>query len=705
MHLIRSHIYDLKVESEQGQTVRGIRWTPISELPGSEQCEDMRQVSSEKILRAGRVLQNAVLSAAPNLMRDRKRHLKTFRQCCTGKELIDLLLKMGPAVQSRPQAVGVWQVLVEEGLLVHARQEQIFQDSHFFRFSESAAANGDGARGEQDSEDDLQEALSLLALHGPEAMLTMILRKAPQQRTAEDLEMIFEELIHIKAVSHLSSTVKRQLAAVLRFESQEKAGTVCESRLSADPRNRTVFGQREKAISTQRLLTRYTDLTIHTSDCCYLWGSCVRTIIAALGGGLRVSRERVLVQLNSAGDQVELGPDDSSVYTSLGLNERLYFCTRDEKRTLVPHAEHRCPTRGTLAALEAISSKDLAQHLTDYDWHLFRSVHEIELIYYSFGKPFPTVGTTANLQRYLRRFNEIQFWAVSEICLCADLGKRALLLKKLIKTAAYCKEQKNMNSFFAIMFGLSNSAVSRLSHTWERIPSKTRRMYQASERLMDPSRNHRVYRLAVSKFSGPFLPFMPLLLKDMTFIQEGNKTFVNNLVNFEKLRMAARAVNVMRQCRSNSLREYALSTISFRLQRRERQNGTLALRGDARVPRREDERPRGGRLTPLSRRSHRLCGRAGRTGCVIRDCFFPPHDLVRRNDPPTNVWSPFQQRQSAQKLTLDALPVDTKLARLSNASDRSVSTRSPQAVRRYVQRLKAIDNQRILSQLSRELEP
>lgn len=29
------------------------------------------------------------------------------------------------------------------------------------------------------------------------------------------------------------------------------------------------------------------------------------------------------------------------------------------------------------------------------------------------------------------------------------------------------KEQKNLNSFFAIMFGLSNSAISRLAHTWE----------------------------------------------------------------------------------------------------------------------------------------------------------------------------------------------------------------------------------------------
>lgn len=29
------------------------------------------------------------------------------------------------------------------------------------------------------------------------------------------------------------------------------------------------------------------------------------------------------------------------------------------------------------------------------------------------------------------------------------------------------KEQKNLNSFFAVMFGLSNSAISRLARTWE----------------------------------------------------------------------------------------------------------------------------------------------------------------------------------------------------------------------------------------------
>lgn len=36
--------------------------------------------------------------------------------------------------------------------------------------------------------------------------------------------------------------------------------------------------------------------------------------------------------------------------------------------------------------------------------------------------------------------------------------------------ACSLKEQKNLNSFFAVMFGLSNTAVSRLAKTWE-VPS------------------------------------------------------------------------------------------------------------------------------------------------------------------------------------------------------------------------------------------
>lgn len=43
------------------------------------------------------------------------------RQCCSGKELVDWLLKQNECMQSRSQAVGMWQVLVDEGILVHGK--------------------------------------------------------------------------------------------------------------------------------------------------------------------------------------------------------------------------------------------------------------------------------------------------------------------------------------------------------------------------------------------------------------------------------------------------------------------------------------------------------------------------------------------------------------------------------------------------------
>jgi Rap guanine nucleotide exchange factor 4 len=77
-------------------------------------------------------------------------------------------------------------------------------------------------------------------------------------------------------------------------------------------------------------------------------------------------------------------------------------------------------------------------------------------------------------------------------------------------------------------------------------------MFSEFETLMDPSRNHRVYRSTLTKLTPPIILFMPLLLKglffkkikfffgsfclDLTFTHEGNKTYlIEGLVNFEKM--------------------------------------------------------------------------------------------------------------------------------------------------------------------------
>ncbi|KAL9701612.1 hypothetical protein quinque_005053 [Culex quinquefasciatus] len=160
---------------------------------------------------------------------------------------------------------------------------------------------------------------------------------------------------------------------------------------------------------------------------------------------------------------------------------------------------------------------------------------------------------TSNLDVFIRRFNEIQYWVVTEIVSTSNLTKRMSLVKKFIKLGAFCKEYQNLNAFFAIVMGLSNMAVSRLTQTWDKLPSKFRKLFSEYEALIDPSRNHRAYRMSVGKLQPPVIPFMPLLLKDMTFAHEGNKTSLDGLVNFEKMHMMAQTMRSVRFCRSRHL--------------------------------------------------------------------------------------------------------------------------------------------------------
>ncbi|XP_010132402.1 PREDICTED: rap guanine nucleotide exchange factor 4-like, partial [Buceros rhinoceros silvestris] len=204
--------------------------TPLIEPHISHRpTKSITQVPSEKILRAGKILRNNILSRAPHMIRDRKYHLKTYRQCCVGTELVDWMMQQSPCVHSRTQAVGMWQVLLEEGVLNHVDQEYHFQDKYlFYRFldDESEDAPLPTEEEKKECDEELQDTMLLLSQIGPDAHMRMILRKPPGQRTVDDLEFVYEELLHIKALSHLSTTVKRELAGVLIFESHPKAGTV-----------------------------------------------------------------------------------------------------------------------------------------------------------------------------------------------------------------------------------------------------------------------------------------------------------------------------------------------------------------------------------------------------------------------------------------------------------------------------------------------
>uniref|UniRef100_A0AAX7SNL2 Rap guanine nucleotide exchange factor (GEF) 4 n=1 Tax=Astatotilapia calliptera TaxID=8154 RepID=A0AAX7SNL2_ASTCA len=728
------------------------KWRHGNRKRHSGRCPCGLQIPSEKLQRAGKVLRNAILSRAPHMIRDRKYHLKTYRQCCVGTELVDWLVLQSACVLTRSHAVGMWQALLEEGVLNHVDQELGFYDKYlFYRFLDDEEEDTPLPSEEEkrESEEELPETILFLAQIGPDALLRMILRKSPGQRTGDDLEIIYDELLHIKALAHLSNTVKRELASVVIFESHAKAGTVLFNQgeegtswyiilkgsvnvviygkgvvctlhegddfgklalvtdspraasiedfnrilrdveantvrlkehdhpvlvLEKSPRASTlgnikytvISGTPEKILehfletmrmdihhnpavddfvlmhcvfmpnsqlcplllleyalnskrralimtlrwanahtyllqeepaaiffleelygslsNDSRMLRALKDLVpdlekvvklqyktlirqfsngeerlqkkqpirnqddillkVYCSDHTYTTiripvAATGREVISAVTDKLGTTDELLLVHLSSAGEKQILKPNDVSVFSTLSINGRLFACPREQLNSLTPLPDQEGPTAGSMSTFELMSSKDLAYQMTMFDWELFSCVHEVSCL-----PLISHLSTCSSSYLFLRRFNQVQLWVVTEVCLCGQLSKRVQLLKKFIKIAAHCREFKNLNSFFAIIMGMSNPAVSRLSQTWEV------NFIFFNNPWTDPSRNHRSYRLTVTKLEPPIIPFVPLLLKDMTFTHEGNKTFIDNMVNFEKMRIIANTIRQVRHCRS-----------------------------------------------------------------------------------------------------------------------------------------------------------
>uniref|UniRef100_A0A8C5WH99 Rap guanine nucleotide exchange factor 5 n=1 Tax=Leptobrachium leishanense TaxID=445787 RepID=A0A8C5WH99_9ANUR len=253
-----------------------------------------------------------------------------------------------------------------------------------------------------------------------------------------------------------------------------------------------------------------------------------------------------LVTVTFSGEKRELHPTEMALSKSLEATSRIY--TYRKSNSLNPFVENE-ETQHRSVRILGMNTWDIALELTNFDWSLFNSIHEQELIYFTFSRQGKGENTL-NLSLLLQRCNEVQLWVATEILLCHQLGKRVQLVKKFIKIAAHCKAQRNLNSFFAIIMGLNTASVSRLSQTWEKIPGKFKKLFSELESLTDPSLNHKAYRDTFKKMKPPKIPFMPLLLKDVTFIHEGNKTFLDNLVNFEKLHMIADTVRSLRHCRN-----------------------------------------------------------------------------------------------------------------------------------------------------------
>lgn len=113
-------------------------------------------------------------------LKDRKVSGKLIRKCAPGAELVNWLINLSTVVHTRAQAAGMWQALVEEGLMAHVAHEQPFKDKCFlyrFKVDEEGVEKTAQIDDVNTANDHIRENLPALLHRGPDATLRMILRK------------------------------------------------------------------------------------------------------------------------------------------------------------------------------------------------------------------------------------------------------------------------------------------------------------------------------------------------------------------------------------------------------------------------------------------------------------------------------------------------------------------------------------------------
>ncbi|KFY13530.1 hypothetical protein V491_06369 [Pseudogymnoascus sp. VKM F-3775] len=198
-----------------------------------------------------------------------------------------------------------------------------------------------------------------------------------------------------------------------------------------------------------------------------------------------------------------------------------------EAATFVPSKKHLL-TKLLYHNCMEISDDDFAEEITRIDWIMFSSVRVRDLVrdVSLSAKQKAKCKSLINVTRAINHFNHVAWWVTNLILLRDKAKHRAQILEKFMRIAWKLRQMNNYNGLAAVMAGIQNTGVGRLTQTQALISEECRKQFMRLEILMGRQRSHFAYRLAWQNSTLPRIPYVPLSRRDLASADEGSKTFV-----------------------------------------------------------------------------------------------------------------------------------------------------------------------------------
>uniref|UniRef100_A0A674DX38 CRK SH3-binding GNRP n=1 Tax=Salmo trutta TaxID=8032 RepID=A0A674DX38_SALTR len=176
--------------------------------------------------------------------------------------------------------------------------------------------------------------------------------------------------------------------------------------------------------------------------------------------------------------------------------------------------------------LHDFRSHEIADQLTLLDAELFYKIEIPEVLLWAKEQ---NEEKSPNLTQFTEHFNNMSYWVRSLIIQQEKAQDREKLLLKFIKIMKHLRKLNNFNSYLAILSALDSAPIRRLE--WQKQTSEGLEEYCT---LIDSSSSFRAYRAALADVEPPCIPYLGLILQDLTFVHLGNPDLIDGKVNFSK---------------------------------------------------------------------------------------------------------------------------------------------------------------------------
>jgi CRP-like cAMP-binding protein len=196
---------------------------------------------------------------------------------------------------------------------------------------------------------------------------------------------------------------------------------------------------------------------------------------------------------------------------------------------------------------------NVAEQLTLIEYSLLSEIRLGELCGQAWNKDGKE-ERAPNVLRYISWFNRVSRWVVTQIITQGEAVERAVAITKFVELGVALSGLNNFNGVIEILSALHSSAISRLKETWALVLKETIAKLEELDQLMNTEGNFRHYRMLLDKSKPPVVPYMGLLLTDLTFMDDANLTELgkgdkgHKLLNLEKIRMLAGVYRLFRKC-------------------------------------------------------------------------------------------------------------------------------------------------------------